>query len=79
MKIVTVQRKQEAAKEIYKVGNVIYDGLIYYLVIKSREGYALVNLNSNSIFMEKGSLSALENACWGEGDELVDAELTIVE
>lgn len=79
MKIVNTSRKQADAKEMYKVGNVIYDGIIYYLVVESDEGYALINLNNNSVFMEQGSLSALAKACWDEGDRLVDAELTIIE
>lgn len=79
MKIVTASRKQEDAKEMYKVGNVIYNGVTYYFVIKSSEGYALVDLSDNSVFMEQSSLSALAKACWDEGDKLVDAELTIIE
>lgn len=53
MKVVKTLRKLEDAKEMYKVGNVIYDGDEYYLIVESNEGYALVNLNRNTMFMEK--------------------------
>ena len=79
MTIVTAPRKQKDAKEMYKAGNVIYDGIVYYLVVERDEGYALINLSNNSVFMEQSSLSALAKACWDEGDRLVDAELTIIE
>lgn len=79
MKVVTASRTQNDAKEMYKVGNVIYDGVYYYLVINNEKEYALINLSNNSVFMEQSSLSALANACWDSGDKLVDAELTIIE
>jgi len=79
MKVVTASRTQNDAKEMYKVGNVIYDGVYYYLVINNEKEYALINLSNNSVFMEQSSLSALAKACWDEGDRLVDAELTIIE
>lgn len=78
MKIVAASRKQEDAKEMYKVGNVIYDGNDYYLVITSDKGYALINLSNDSVFMEEISINALANACWSGSDKLVDAELTII-
>lgn len=79
MKIVAASRKQEDAKEMYKVGNVIYDGDDYYLVITSNIGYALINLSNDSVLMEQSSLSALAKVCWSGSDKLVDAELTIIE
>jgi len=79
MKVVTASRTQKDAKEMYKVGNVIYDGLDYYLVITSDKGYALINLSNDSVFMEQSSINALSDACWSGNDKLVDAELTIIE
>lgn len=79
MKIVDNSVTQKNAKEIYKVGNVINDGLEYYLVVASNEGYALVSLSSNTLLMEKESLSELAEAAQDDGDRLVDAELRILE
>lgn len=79
MKIVNASRKQ-TKEEMFKVGNVIYNGFDYYLVVSSDKGYTLINLSDNSVFMEQSSLSELESSShWSEDGELVDAELTIIE
>lgn len=78
MKIVTASRTQKDAKEMYKVGNIIADGLGYYLIVTSNKGYALVDLSNNSVVIEKASLYEIAEEAWDASDKLVDAELTIV-
>lgn len=67
-------------KAIYKVGNVIKDrdGCIYLIVEEKELGYTVVNLTNNEIYEDYDTMQDLINDFAGQGQALVNAELTIL-
>jgi len=62
----------------YKVGDIIYDGNEYYLVIKHGEAYALLSLESNAIASQfEKTLERLYRMQGSDLDRLVKAELVV--
>lgn len=67
-------------KAIYKVGNVIKDrdGCIYLIVEEEELGYTVVNLTNNEIYEDYDTMQDLIHDFAGQGQALVNAELTIL-
>ena len=67
-------------KAIYKVGNVIKDrdGCIYLIVEEKELGYTVVNLTNNEIYEDYDTMQELIHDFAGQGQALVNAELTIL-
>lgn len=67
-------------KAIYKVGNVIKDrdGCIYLIVEEKELGYTVVNLTNNEIYEDYDTMQDLIDDFAGQGQALVNAELTIL-
>ena len=67
-------------KAIYKVGNVIKDreGCIYLIVEEKELGYTVVNLTNNEIYEDYDTMQDLIHDFAGQGQALVNAELTIL-
>lgn len=67
-------------KAIYKVGNVIKDrdGCIYLIVEEKELGYTVVNLTNNEIYEDYDTMQDLIHDFAGQGQSLVNTELTIL-
>ena len=67
-------------KAIYKVGNVIKDrdGCIYLIVEEKELGYTVINLTNNEIYEDYDTMQDLIHDFAGQGQALVNAELTIL-
>lgn len=72
--------KNSEFEDIYKVGNVIKDrdGCIYLIVEEKELGYTVVNLTNNEIYEDYDTMQDLIHDFAGQGQALVNAELTIL-
>ena len=71
--------KNSEFEDIYKVGNIIKgrDGFIY-LIVKEELGYTVVDLSNDAIYEDYDTMQDLIHDFAGQGQALVNAELTIL-
>lgn len=66
-------------KDLYQVGNVIrdYTNTLYLIVGNVEDGYAMVNLTSNSVTEKTNTLEELADLYGEDEDVLVNAEINV--